>query len=143
MKQSFMVYSGFGLRQAWPAMEQLAFDGFAGGHEVKITIATSDGPTDAMRNKWHAMCTDLAKQVSVLNGMQMDLHRWKAGTQGEAMGQQWIPSWDGKTMYPFRKPSETLTKKEYCDCIEVAYMIGAHFGVVWSDPKEQKTRATA
>lgn len=143
MKQSYLVYSGFGWAKVSKIIEALLGEAFAAGHSAELIVKTDDAPTALMRKKWHAMCGDLAKQVPVYNGAKLDLPRWKAVCMGAALEQEWLPAWGGRGVVPFRKSSESLTKKQYCDCIEVAYMIGAHFAVVWSDPKEQKARATA
>lgn len=141
MKQSFIVYGQMGWRNVAARIADLLGEAFAGGHSAEVILKTSDKPTDLMRKKWHAMCGDLAKQVPQYNGAKLDLARWKAICMGEAIEQEWLPAWGGRGVVPFRKSSENLTKKQYCDCIEVAYMIGAHFGVVWTDPKKQEQEA--
>lgn len=141
MKQSFLVYTGFGWTKVAAEIARLLGEAFAGGHSAELILKTDDAPTALMRKKWHAMCGDLAKQVPSYNGAKLDGPRWKAVCMGEALEQEWLPAWGGRGVVPFRKSSENLTKKQYCDCIEVAYMIGAHFGVVWSDPKECKEEA--
>lgn len=143
MKQSFLVHGLLGWRHIYDKVSEIVGDAFDGGLSTEIIVKTDDGPTALMRKKWHSMCGDLAKQVPVYNGAKLDLARWKAVCMGAALEQEWLPAWGGKGVVPFRKSSENLTKRQYCDCIEVAYSIGAHFGVVWSDPKEHKQEVAA
>ena len=143
MKQSFLVYTGFGWHKVAAELARLLGEAFAGGHSAEIILKTDDAPSDLMRKKWHAMCGDIAKQVPHYNGAKMDLPRWKAICMGVAIEQEWLPAWGGRGVVPFRKSSENLTKKQYRDCIEVAYMIGAHFKVVWSDPKHRREEKAA
>lgn len=137
MKQSYIVYTGFGLAKIWPEIQRLLHEAFAGEHSAELIVKTSDKPTDFMRKKWHAMCGDLEEQVPEYKGAKMNLDRWKAVSMAVVIEQEWLPAWDGNGVVPFRKSSENLTKKQYCDCIEVVYMIGAHFDVAWTDPKEK------
>lgn len=137
VKQSFIVYTGFGLEKVWPKIQDLLGEAFAGRHSAELIVKTSDKPTDLMRKKWHSMCDDLAEQVPDYGAAKMDKLRWKAICMSEAIDQEWLPAWGGRGVVPFRPSSETLTKKQYCDCIEVAYMIGSHFNVVWTEPKKE------
>ena len=143
MKETFVVYGLMGWNNVASVIARIVGDAFATGLSVDITVSSSDKPTDLMRKKWHAMCGDLAKQVPHYNGAKMDLPRWKAICMGVAIEQEWLPAWGGRGVVPFRKSSENLTKKQYRDCIEVAYMIGAHFKVVWSDPKHRREEKAA
>jgi len=136
MKQSFIVHGLMGWRNASAIIGEIIGAAFAAGHQCEVILKTSDRPTDLMRGKFHAMCGDLAKQVPEYKGAKMDLDRWKAVCIGTAIEQEWLPAWDGRGVVPFRKSSENMSKRQYCDCIEVAGMIGAHFNVVWTDPKK-------
>lgn len=140
MKESFVVYGQMGWRNVAARISDMLGEAFAGGHSAELILKTSDKPTDLMRNKWHAMCGDLAKQVPAYKGATMNLERWKAVSMAAAIEQEWLPAWEGNGVVPFRKSSENLTKRQYCNCIEVVYMIGAHFKVVWSDPKQENPK---
>ncbi len=136
MKQSFVVYGLMGWRNVTAQLTALIGDAFAAGHSAEVIVKTSDKPTDLMRRKWHAMMGELAKQAPAYKGATMNLERWKAVVMGAVIEQEWLPAWDSNGVVPFRKSSENLTKKQYCDCIEVTYLIGAHFNVIWQGEEQ-------
>ena len=138
MKRVFVVYGGRGWTHTASEIAQLVGEAFAGGLSTEVTVRTSDKPTDLMRRKFHAMCADLARQVPAYKGAEMTLDRWKAICIGAAIEQEWLPAWGGNGVVPFRPSSENLRKKQYCDCIEVAYAIGAEFGVEWTEKQKEE-----
>lgn len=140
MKQEFIVYGLKGWQNLFARIGEIVGPAFASGHHCELILKTSDKPTDLMRGKWHAMCGDLAKQVPEYKGAKMNLARWKAVCMAAAIEQEWLPAWDGNGVVPFRKSSENLTKRQYCDCIQIADVIGAHFQVVWSEPKNKAAK---
>ena len=136
MKASKEVSGPGSMRNALAWAQECLGRILASGKTGRVIIESHDGPTAEMRGKFHAMCGDIARQVKQYRGATMDLERWKAVCIGAAIDQEWLPAWGGGGVVPFRKSSEHLSKKQYCDCIEVAYAIGSHFGVVWSDTSE-------
>ena len=137
MKQTFVVHGGLGWRHVVDQIWSILSTAFAAGHSASVTVSTSDKPTDVMRRKWHAMCGDIARHAPEYKGAAMNLERWKAVCMAAAIEQEWLPAWEGKGVVPFRKSSESLSKKQYCDCIEVAYAIGSQLGVEWSEHDER------
>lgn len=141
MKQVYVVFGAMGLRNTLRQVWELLGDSFASGQSATITVSTSDKPTDLMRRKFHAMCGDLAEKVPEYKGAAMNLERWKAVAIAAAIEQEWLPAWGGHGVVPFRKSSEALSKRQYCDCIEVVGAIGATYNVEWSEHEREGEKA--
>jgi len=118
----------------------------AGGGNGELIIKSSDGPTDDMRKKLHAMIGDIADCESgrYFRGADMGATKrarfdsWKAVLVSAAVADRFVPGYNGG-LISVRPSSENLRKKEYCDAIEAAYQIGAELKVTWSDDKCQPT----
>lgn len=114
----------------------------AGGGCGELVVVSSDGPTDEMRGKLHAMIDDIARHARYFRGCDMGekiTHRresWKAVLVSAAVQDRFVPGYHGG-LISVRPSSEKLSKRAYCDAIEAAYQIGAELGVVWSDENRE------
>ena len=132
MKEKFVAWTGMALRRIHAEVDRIANEAFAAGRSMIVKVEVEDGPTAAMRNKFHAMCDDVARSLPSWKGADMSKLHWKAVFIAAALEQEWVPGIDGKPV-PYRKSSEDLRRKEYCDCITVAQAFGDQHGVAWSD----------
>ena len=134
-RETLIAHTPFGLRRAHQRLDEIAHESIPAGHTLTIKVEVDSGPTARMRGKFHAMCQDIAEQV-IWCGSKQDYLRWKAVFIGAAVAQEWIPGIDGRPV-PFRKGSEDLTRKQYCDCIAIAQVFGDEHHVQWSEQAKE------
>jgi hypothetical protein len=101
------------------------------GNIPSITFDDGDGPNAKMRNKFHAMCDDIARSVPAFKGEAMSKLKWKAVIIGAHIAQEWLPGIDGHAV-PYYRSSEELTSEDYAGLIDVAQMVGDSMAVAWS-----------
>jgi hypothetical protein len=97
--------------------------------------------SDDQRRKFHAMCTDLAKQVP-WHGQKLPAGVWKrlliaAWLREEGERPMMVPALDGVGVDVIYEKSSKLGKRRYNSLITWADAFGAEYKVEWSDPEFQ------
>lgn len=131
-RATFVAYTPMGYNRMLAELRLIAHESIPAGNSLVVTVEVDDGPTAKMRGKFHAMCGDVAKALPVWHSTKMSLDRWKAVFIGAVEQQEWIPGLDGRAV-PYRKSSENMSRKKYCDLIMTAQVFGDEHSVQWSD----------
>lgn len=125
------------------------------GSEIRAMLAEGavtvtfrhESKSREVERKYHAMISDIAKQVSFFGKKYYSAEVWKAllieqfaqdrAAMGEPLSQpaQTITSLDGQRLITVRPSSTQFSKKEASDFVEFLYSQGAEMGVAWSDPE--------
>ena len=106
------------------------------------SIGLNEQRTLDQNKKFHAMLTDIAKQV-VWDGDKHDQAWWKFIVLGAAYGQVFVrnPFGEGFVCANKRR-SSGLEIPSMADLIEQLYAFGAEKDVKWTDEKEEKEEVT-
>jgi len=94
------------------------------------------GRTSEQNKKFHAMCRDVADQLTWIDGSKYDQEAWKRYFIHCYRGERWMPLEDGG-MIPIGYSSRDLTVKECSDLIEVVSAFGARHGVEFHSPQDK------
>jgi len=78
------------------------------------------------------MLTDISKQV-VYHGKKRKPDAWKIIATATLNSQEIVPNLDNDGFIAIGESTSGLGKKKFSDLIEIIYMIGARFDVVWSE----------
>lgn len=131
-RQTFVAHTPMGYNRMVSELRAIAHESIPAGHSIVVTVEVDDGPTAKMRGKFHAMCGDVYRALPTWHGTKMSSDKWKAVFIGAVEDQQWIPGVDGRGV-PYRKSSENMSRKRYCDLIMTAQVFGDEHSVPWSE----------
>jgi len=113
---------------------------------VVVTVKPQTKSRD-VEKKYHAMISDIAKQVTFYGKTKYSTEVWKAvlveqfANDRAAIGEPLrhpaskIMSMDGHRVITVRPSTTQFSKKEASDFVEFLYAQGADMGVKWSDPE--------
>lgn len=92
--------------------------------------------TDLQNRKMHPMLKDIQTQVPGMETYSTDDIKLRfLNLLGTEM--RFLPTLEGEGMFPVGLKSSTLTVAQFSALVELLYMKGAEWGVVWSEPKDK------
>jgi len=86
----------------------------------------------AQNAKMWPMLRDLSRQVEY-HGYKLSIEEWKDFAVGTLNQQKFVPNLDGTGFIVVGGRTSTMSKQKFSDLLEMIYMIGAKFGVQWSE----------
>ena len=129
--KQFFIRSREDLKARFNAAYQVASEGLSAGCVVLTLSRETRG--NAQNAKLWAMLDDIAAQVNYC-GKLRSREAWKdICTVAWKEETELVMSLDNTKLIAVGLSTSTLNKKDFAELIEVIYVTGASFGVVWSE----------
>jgi len=104
-------------------------------HVMKLAKETR---RDIQNRKLWPMLQDIQRQVPGMETFALDDIKLRfLNALGTEM--RFLPTLENEGMFPVGLRSSTLTVAQFSALVEMLYMKGAEWGVIWSDPAERKS----
>ena len=129
---SLIIEDGEGIKAAVSWFVDLARRGLVSG--PVMLIVTRPRRTKDQNAKLWPMLADISAQVD-WHGQKLSAQDWKHVFTASLQKQKAVPGIDGGFVV-LGVSTSSMTKKLFCDLVELIYAFGAEQGVSWSEPEK-------